>query len=233
VLGDRNAQAVGIDFLKSVGADHRPRHLAGDRHQRDRIELGVGHRRQQIGRAGAGRRHADRRHTGRTCHSLRHEAAALLVPGKDVMDLRRLREGVVDRQDGAAGNAGQCTNALSFEQTHNDLCAGEGFGGLLGQGTLLKRRWRLALPGGRPEKENPRSACTGGGLWNLLSFVLRFDLSSSDPRRCVRSYAYHAYHAYQGKHRSRTEAWRMQHGKSGSIQVVAAGHRRQGEVENG
>jgi hypothetical protein len=138
VLGDRNAQAIGIDFLKGIGADHRPGHLPGDRHQRNRIQFGVGNRRQQIGRAGAGRRHADRRHAGGARHPLGHEAAALLVPGEDMMDQRRLRQGVVNRQDGAAGNAGQRTDALSFEQTDNDLCSGEGFGGLLGQGNLLK-----------------------------------------------------------------------------------------------
>jgi hypothetical protein len=87
VLGDRNAQAVGIDFLKGIGADHRPRHLAGDRHQRDRIQLGIGDRRQQVGRAGAGGSHADRRHAGGARHPLGHEAAALLVPGQHMVDL--------------------------------------------------------------------------------------------------------------------------------------------------
>jgi hypothetical protein len=86
VFGDRNAQAIGIDFLKGIGTDHRPGHLPGDRHQRNRIQLGVGNRRQQIGRAGAGRRHADRRHAGGARHPLGHETAALLVPGEDMMD---------------------------------------------------------------------------------------------------------------------------------------------------
>ena len=52
VLGDRDGQAVGIDLLKGVGADHRLRHLPGDGDDGDRIELGIGDRRQQVGRAG-------------------------------------------------------------------------------------------------------------------------------------------------------------------------------------
>ena len=55
VLGDRDGEPVGVDLLERVGADHRARHLAGDRDQRDRVELRVGDRREQIRRARARR----------------------------------------------------------------------------------------------------------------------------------------------------------------------------------
>jgi hypothetical protein len=42
MLGNRDTQTIGIDFLKGVAADHRSRHLPGDRHERNRIQLGVG-----------------------------------------------------------------------------------------------------------------------------------------------------------------------------------------------
>lgn len=42
VLGDRAGDLDHRCLLKRIGADHVPRHLAGDRHQRDRIHLGVG-----------------------------------------------------------------------------------------------------------------------------------------------------------------------------------------------
>jgi hypothetical protein len=138
VFGNRDAQAVGIDFLEGIGTDHRPRHLPGDRHQRNRIQFGIGDRRQQIGGTGTRGSHAYGRQTGGARHPLCDEAAPLLVPGQDMVDQFRLRQGVVDRQDGAAGNAGQRTNALSFEQTHDNLCAGKGFAWLLGQINLLR-----------------------------------------------------------------------------------------------
>ena len=44
VLRDRHREAVGVDLLERVGADHRARHLSGDGDERDRVELGVGDR---------------------------------------------------------------------------------------------------------------------------------------------------------------------------------------------
>jgi hypothetical protein len=137
MFGNRDAQAIGIDLLEGVGTDHRSRHLPGDRHQRNRIQLGVGNRRQQIRCPGARRSHAYRRQAGGTRNPLRHEAAALFVPCQHVVNQRRLRQSIVNGQYCAAGNTGQGAHALSFEQAHDNLCSAEGFGSLLGQGTLL------------------------------------------------------------------------------------------------
>ncbi len=61
VLGHRQRHAEDVHLLKGVGADLTRRHLPGDRHQRNRIQLGVGDRGEQIGGAGAGGGQAHRR----------------------------------------------------------------------------------------------------------------------------------------------------------------------------
>ena len=139
VLGDRDAQAVGVDFLKRVGTDHRFWHLPGDCDHRDRIQLGIGNGRQQIGRARARRRQADRHLSGGPCHSLGDEAGALLMPSEYMMDRRRLRQGIVYRQYRAAGYAGQRSHALPFEQAYHNLCAGKGFTSLASHHYLLSQ----------------------------------------------------------------------------------------------
>ena len=118
MLGDRHAQAIGVHLLKGVGADHALRHLAGDGHQRDGIQLGVGNRGQQIGGARAGRGQAHRRLAGGARHALGDKAGALFVAGQHVVDFGGRRQGVVKRQDGAAGNARQHAHTLALQQTN-------------------------------------------------------------------------------------------------------------------
>ena len=170
MLGDRYGQAVGIDLLKGIGADHRLGNLAGNRHDRDRIKLGIGDGRQQIGCAGAGRGHAHRHLAVGPRHALRHEAAALLVACQYVMNQARLRQGVVDRQDRSAGDTGQRSHALPFEQAHNDLGAGEGFGDGAGHEHLLLRTTLRRFGWTEVQKEKPPSGLHRRGFWNFLSF---------------------------------------------------------------
>lgn len=144
MLGDRDRHAVDIDLLEGVGTDHRTRHLARDGDERNRVELGVGDRRHQVRRAGTGGSKANCHLTGGARHTLRHEAAALLMARQHVLDLRRLRERIVERQDGAAGDAGDAPDTLSFQEAHNNLCAGQRFGGAWVHQLLLQGLLRLA-----------------------------------------------------------------------------------------
>ena len=49
------------------------------------------------------------------------------VPRQNVVDLRRMRQRIVNRQNGATGNAGHCSHTLPLKQTNHDLRAGQGF----------------------------------------------------------------------------------------------------------
>ena len=71
-------------------------------------------------------------------------AAALLVTCQDVMNLPRLRERIVKRQDGTAGNAGNTLDALSFQEAHDNLGAAKHFGGAWVHQLLLQGLLRLA-----------------------------------------------------------------------------------------
>ena len=126
VLGDRHGDAVDIHFLKGVGADHRARHLAGDRHQRNRIEMSVGDGSDEIGRPRPAGRDADLGRAADARHALGDEARALLVAGKHVADLAA-HQRIVERQDGAARNARDGAHTLAFEKAHEQLCAADFF----------------------------------------------------------------------------------------------------------
>ena len=192
VLGDRNTQTIGVDFLKSVGADHRLRYLAGDCHQRNRIEFGIGDGRQQVGGARPRRCHAYRWHAGGARHPLRHEAAALFVPSQHMVDLR-LRERVINWQNRAAGNAGNGANALAFKQADDNLCSGECFGCLLGQGFLLQKNCRFRRRQAVVRKSKTPARRVPAGVSGIFCRFLRCDLASC-PRRRTRQYAYDAYY---------------------------------------
>ena len=53
VLGDRHRDAADVGLLEGVGADRAAPDLAGDGDDRDRVHVGVGERRHQVGRARA------------------------------------------------------------------------------------------------------------------------------------------------------------------------------------
>ena len=52
MFGDRQAEPEGVDLLEGVGADHVAGNLAGNRHERNRIQLGISDGCEQVGGAG-------------------------------------------------------------------------------------------------------------------------------------------------------------------------------------
>ena len=86
MLDDRHGDALDVGLLEGVGADQVGRHLAGDAHDRRRVEVGVGDRRDQVGRAGAGGGDGDAHLAGGARVALRHVAGALLVAHQVVAD---------------------------------------------------------------------------------------------------------------------------------------------------
>ncbi|OPZ01310.1 MAG: hypothetical protein BWZ10_03478 [candidate division BRC1 bacterium ADurb.BinA364] len=91
VLGDRQRQPIGVHFLEGVGADQRRRDLARDRHDRNRIQFGVGDRRQQVGRARAGGAQANGGPPRDAGDALGDESGALFVPCQDMPDRARMQ----------------------------------------------------------------------------------------------------------------------------------------------
>ena len=87
VLADRAGDARGVHFLKGVGADQGARHLPGDRHHGYRVQLGIRNGGHEVGRAGAGRGHADCGLARRACPALGDKARALFVAREHMGDL--------------------------------------------------------------------------------------------------------------------------------------------------
>ena len=87
MFGDGDRDAVGIDFLERIGADHRGRHLAGNADQRNGVETRVGDGGHQVSGARPATGHTDRWFTLGTRHALGDKACALLVARQHVADL--------------------------------------------------------------------------------------------------------------------------------------------------
>ncbi len=175
VLGDRDGETVGVDLLKRVGADHRARHLAGDRDERDRVELGVGDRRQEIGRARARGPETDRRRPRAARHPLGDEPGTLLVTREHVMDRAAVKR-VVERQASAARDAGDRGDPLAFEELHDEPRA------VRLHVVLLPRSACGSGNGGGPKRRNPRRprAGRGFGCVTLASPLRRDGLGHTD-----------------------------------------------------
>ncbi len=120
VLGDRQRDAGGVALLEGVRADHRLGHLAGDRHHRHRVHVGVRQRGDQVGRARATGRHADPDLAGRPGVPLRRMARPLLVADQDVANAG-LTQRVVGRQDRATGKPEHDLDAALLEAADERL----------------------------------------------------------------------------------------------------------------
>ena len=124
MLDDRHHDARDIGLLKSIGADQVRGHLAGDRDQRRRVEERVGNRRDQVRGARATGGDADADFAGGAGVALRHVARALLVAHQHVLNgVIDCHEGVVERQDRAAGDAPADRDVLGLERSDDRLRA--------------------------------------------------------------------------------------------------------------
>ena len=103
---------VMSDSWKASVPIMRGRHLAGDRHHRNRVHVGVGQRGDQVGRARAAGGHADADPAGGPGVALGGVPGALLVPDQHVPQRGRPQR-VVGRQDRAARQAEDDIDALA------------------------------------------------------------------------------------------------------------------------
>jgi len=121
VLADGERHAEDVRLLKRRLADLVLRHLPREGHERHRVHPRIGDARHEVRRARPARHHAPAGPAGASREAVRHEAAALLVPGQDRADLRGLEERVVDLHRRGARIGEDVGHALPFQRADNDV----------------------------------------------------------------------------------------------------------------
>ena len=135
-----------------------PGHLPGDRDDRHRVHVRVRDRRDQVGRARTGGRHADADPAGGLRVPGGGVAGALLVADQDVPH-RRVEQRVVGRQDGAARDAEDYLYAERLERL--DERAGAGRRQLLSGRGVTVGRVRILVVIARVDVARPRVRLPG------------------------------------------------------------------------
>ena len=144
VLGDRHRDAADVGLLEGVGADRGARHLAGDGDDRHRVHVGVGDRRDEVGRARARWSPCRRRPCRSPARSPRRRGRrpARGAPGCGGASCES-KSGSYAGQDRAAGDAEDDLDADALEAAHERLGSGEGSRGRVGHGGSCRCvRWR-------------------------------------------------------------------------------------------
>ena len=138
----RDAEHVGL--LECAFPDHRLGHLAGDGHQRGRVQVGVRDTGDQVGGARAGRRHHHARLSRGPRVAFRGKHAALLMPGQVGADFFGAGERLVHVHRGAAGVGKNGVHSLPLQTGDEDVRATHGFtafGGGGRRGLRFGGRW--------------------------------------------------------------------------------------------
>ena len=104
VLGNALGDTGDVALLEGVGTDGARGDLAGNDHERGRVHVGVTDGGHDVGRPGAGGDHGHTGTAGGEGVALGHVAGTLLVADEYVADAR-VDQRVVDREDGATGQA--------------------------------------------------------------------------------------------------------------------------------
>ena len=129
-LGDRPHHAQQVDVLVRLLVHALEVALAGERHERRAVEVGVGHRGDEVQRPGAERAEADAGVAGEAAVDVGHVGAALLVADRDELD-RRARQRLVQVERLLAGDAEHVPDALGLEALDEDVaCLALGHDGL-------------------------------------------------------------------------------------------------------
>ena len=139
VLRDRARDAAGVGLLERVVADGLGGDLAGERDHRDAVHVGGREAGDDVRGAGAARHDADAGLPGGARVGVRHVGAALLVAGKDEVELLRLGELVEDVEDRPAGIREDRLHPQALEPLDDDARtrAGRHTGGLGLRGAVV------------------------------------------------------------------------------------------------
>jgi hypothetical protein len=120
VLGNGQSNACDVGFLKGIGADQFAAHLTGDANNGGGVQhrgRDAGH---HVGGSRTGGRHGDPYSSAGARVAVRHVRGALLMPHQHVMDLAVL-QGIVSRQDGAAGISEDVGHAFPLQAFPKNL----------------------------------------------------------------------------------------------------------------
>ena len=122
MLDDRHRDPGDVGLLEAVGPDQVGADLTGDEHGRDRVHVGVGDRRDEVGRAGAGGREGDADLAGGLRVALGRVACALLVTDLHVLEVGVV-EGVVERQARSPGDPEDVLDTLGLQGLAECVCS--------------------------------------------------------------------------------------------------------------
>ena len=126
MLGYGQSDAGYVCFLEGILSYEPGVHLPGDGHHGNRVHVGIGYSRYQVGcpRSGGGDAYADlARGPG---VSVRHMSRALLMAHQDMSDVG-LVYGIIKRQQNPAGKAEYHINAFSLQALQHRLSPGHLF----------------------------------------------------------------------------------------------------------
>ena len=121
MLHDRQRDADDVRFLEGTTANHGLVHLPGDGDDRSGIQISIGNRSHQIGRARAAGAHADASLARRAGITFRREGTALLMTRQDGANLLRLRERLVNFHARAAGIREDDFDAFAFQSFYKNI----------------------------------------------------------------------------------------------------------------
>ena len=124
-FGADGGDGADVAFLEGFGAQGGAGDLSGDGDQGHAVGFGAHNAGDEVGGAGAGGGHADAGLAGDAGVAVGGVGGGLLVPDEDVAQLRVGPQGVVERQDGAAGVSEQDLNALAQQAFADDFRAFE------------------------------------------------------------------------------------------------------------
>ena len=128
VLGNRHGHTADVRLLERVGAQQRRADLAGDRHQRHRVQVGVRDRGDQVGRARAGGGDAHAHVAGGHRVAFRGVSCALLVAHEDVAQFLGAKQCVVKREHCTTGQTEYDLGAQFLEAAHDCVRTRHTFG---------------------------------------------------------------------------------------------------------
>ena len=129
VLRNRHGRANDVRFLEGIGADQGSANLTGDHNDRHGVHAGVAQGGQHVRRAGAGGNQRAADLAGGKRVTLGSVARSLLMSNQNVTNCRRRHQGVVGRQNCAAGHTEHVGHAQGLEARHNSLGSGHSGGG--------------------------------------------------------------------------------------------------------
>ena len=127
VFYKRLARACDVRLLENISAQKVAAYLTRDRDKRDRVGVGCGDTRNQVGSARTRGRDAYARNTARTAARVtaRHMRGVLFLTDKDMLDGSGIINFVVERTNGRTRITKDDFHALSFQTLNHNFSSAD------------------------------------------------------------------------------------------------------------